>query len=79
MSKVEEGCRPAAEMVWYAVSFEGALELHFCEQANKTPGSNYQSDVLEKVVRPILDIPVRLRHKPKSSHRGFEANFPNFR
>lgn len=37
------------------MSYEGVTQLHFCEQGVKTRAVNYQSDILEKVVKPLSD------------------------
>lgn len=40
-------------MVWWKVSSVGVIELYFCKQRVKTYTANYQSDILEKEVKPI--------------------------
>jgi hypothetical protein len=37
------------------VSNEGVTQLHFCEQGVKTRAFNYQSDISEKIVKPLSD------------------------
>lgn len=49
--RVDSGHRPALVMVWRGVSYGGVTQLDFCER-----GVNYQSNILEKAVKPLSDI-----------------------
>ena len=37
------------------VSYEGVTQLHFCKQRIKTRAVNYQTDILETVVNPLIN------------------------
>lgn len=53
VAKVQRGHHPASVMVWWGVSYSGATSLHFCESGVKTNARNYQTDILEPVVRHL--------------------------
>lgn len=87
--KVERGHHPASVMVWWGVSYEGVTKLHFCEQGVKTRAINYQSDILEKVVKPlnntvffgkqwIFQQDSAPAHKAKSTQRWLDVNLTDF-
>ena len=87
--KVERGHHPASVMVWWGVAYDGVTQLHFFEQGVKTKATNYQSDVLEKVVKPLSDTlfsgeqwifqqDSAPTHKAKSTQRWLETNVPEF-
>lgn len=89
VGKVERGHHPALVMVWWGVSYDGVTQLHFCEQGVKTRALNYQSDILEKVVKPLSNTLFEGKHwifqqdsapahKAKSTQRWLEANVPEF-
>ena len=71
------------------MSYEGVTQLHFCEQGVKTSVVNYQSDILEKVVKPLNDTlfaginwtfqqDSAPAHKAKTTQRWLEVNLPKF-
>lgn len=43
----------ASVMVWWGVSYERVTELHFCQQGVKVKARNYQTDILEGVMKPL--------------------------
>lgn len=81
---------PAAiKAIWWGVSYEGVTKLHFCEQGVKTRAINYQSDILEKVVKPVSNTLFAGKqwifqqdsapaHKAKSTQRWLDQNLTDF-
>lgn len=89
IGKIERGHHPAAVMVWWGVAYDGVTQLHFCEQGVKTRAANYQTDILENVVKPLNDTLFAGKHwifqqdsapahKAKSTQRWLELNLPEF-
>ncbi|KAL1446800.1 hypothetical protein WDU94_010885 [Cyamophila willieti] len=87
--RVERGHHPASVMVWWGVSYEGVTQLHFCEQGVKTKAANYQSDILEPVVKPLSETMFANQnwtfqqdsapaHKAKTTQRWLAVNLPDF-
>lgn len=53
---IQRSHHPASAMVWWGVSYEGVTEmteLHFCKQGLKIKAKNYQSDIMDTVVKPL--------------------------
>jgi len=40
-------------MVWWRMSHQGVISLHFCEKGVKTGARVYQEDLLQGVVKPL--------------------------
>lgn len=89
IQRVERRHYTASVIVWWGMSFEGVSQLHFCEQGVKTRAINYESDILEKVVKPLSDTFFAgqhwifqqdsvLAHKAKTIQRWLEVNLPEF-
>lgn len=87
--KVQRGHHPASVMVWWGVAYDGVTKLHFCEKGVKTSAKVYQSDVLEKVVKPlnrtlfankpwIFQQDSAPAHKAKSTQEWLKTNVPEF-
>jgi hypothetical protein len=87
--KVERGHHPASIMVWWGVAYDGVTPLHFCEQGVKTKAINYQSDILEHVVKPlnnslfsgnywVFQQDSAPAHKAKTTQTWLESNVPDF-
>lgn len=86
---VQRTHHPASVMVWWGVSYEGVTSLHFCQQGVKVKAQNYQTDILEAVVKPLNDTLFAGKywvfqqdsapsHKAKTTQRWLEANLPGF-
>lgn len=86
---VQRTHHPACVMVWWGVSYEGVTPLHFCEQGVKQKAKNYQSDILERVVKPLNNTLFANKdwifqqdsapsHKAKSTQQWLETNVPGF-
>lgn len=80
---------PASVMVWWGVSYEGVTPLHFCQQGVKVKAKNYQSDILEPVVKPLSHTLFRNKdwvfqqdsapsHKAKTTQAWLRENVPAF-
>ena len=78
--RVEKAHHPLYVKVWCGVSYEGVTQLHFCEQGVKMHAVNYQTDILETVVKPLNETLFVGRHwifqqdslpayKAKSTHQ----------
>lgn len=89
IAKVERGHHPASVMVWWGVSYEGVTELYFCKQGVKTKAANYQTDILEPVVKPlsqtlffnkywIFQQDSAPAHKARTTQRWLKDNLPDF-
>lgn len=87
--RVERGHHPAYVMVWWGVSYEGVTELHFCEQGVKIRATNYQKDILKRVVKPLNDTLFAGKHwifqqdsapahKAKTTQRWLATHLPEF-
>lgn len=56
IQRIEKGHYPVLVMVGFGgVSFEGVIQLYFCEQEAKTRAIDYQSDISEKLVKLLSD------------------------
>jgi len=85
---VQRGHHPASIMVWRAVSWRGASEVHFCEAGVKTTAAVYQT-MLEKVI-PRISLKVfegkpwifqqdsAPAHKAKTTQQWLATNVPRF-
>ena len=80
---------PASVMVWWGVSYEGVTQLHFCQQGVKVKAKNYQSDILEPVVKPLSHTLFHNKdwvfqqdsapsHKAKTTQAWLRENVPAF-
>ncbi|CAH1645012.1 unnamed protein product [Spodoptera littoralis] len=80
---------PASVMVWWGVSYEGVTQLHFCQQGVKVKAKNYQSDILETVVKPLSNTLFHNKywvfqqdsapsHKAKTTQAWLKENVPAF-
>ncbi|GJQ67747.1 hypothetical protein Trydic_g16553 [Trypoxylus dichotomus] len=86
--KVEKRHRPAMVMVWWGIAYDGVTQLDFSEQRPKTYASNYQTVILEKLVKPLHSLfagkhwvfhqDCAPAHMAKSTQRWLEANLPEF-
>lgn len=87
--RVQRGHHPASVMVWWGVAYDGVTKLHFCEKGVKTSAKVYQSDVLEKVVKPLNSTLFKNEpwtfqqdsapaHKAKTTQDWLKNNLPNF-
>lgn len=87
--KVQRGHHPASVMVWWGVAYDGVTKLHFCEKGVKTSAKVYQTDVLEKVVKPlnttlfankpwIFQQDSAPAHKAKTTQEWLKNNVPEF-
>lgn len=85
---VQRGHHPASVMVWWAVSWDGATSVHFCDVGVKTSAYVYQA-MLEKVVKPlnsgmfkgknwIFQQDSAPAHKAKTTQHWLAKNVPNF-
>jgi hypothetical protein len=68
-------------------SYEGVTKLHFCEEGVKTRAINYQSDILQKEVKPLSNTVFAGRqwiiqqtsvHKAKSTQRWLDTILTEF-
>lgn len=86
---VSRAHHPASVMVWWGVSYEGVTPLHFCQQGVKVKAKNYQSDILETVVKPLSDTLFHNKewifqqdsapaHKAKTTQAWLRKNLPGF-
>lgn len=86
---VQRTHHPASVMVWWGVSYEGATELHFVQQGVKVRAQNYQTDVLEGVVKPLSKTLFKNKdwifqqdsapsHKAKTTQKWLKDNLPGF-
>ena len=87
--RVERASYPAYVMVWCGGSYEGVTQFHFCEQGLKIHAVNYQTDILEAVVKLSNNTLLAGRHwifqknsvpahKAKTTRRWLEINLPEF-
>ena len=51
--RITWGHYPASVMVWWEVSYDGVISLHFCEKGIQTAARNYQWVILTNVVNPL--------------------------
>ena len=76
-------------MVWWAVSYSGATQLHFCEKEVKTSAKVYENTVLELIIRGLNTILFRNQHwtfqkdsapvhKAKSTQVWLKSHVPDF-
>lgn len=49
--KIQRAHHPASVMVWWGVTYDGTIELHFCKKGVKTSAKVYVDTVLEPVVK----------------------------
>jgi hypothetical protein len=87
ITKVERGHHPASVMVWWGISYERVTNLHFCAQGVKTRATNNQSDILEKVVKPLSNtvfaqfdktLHQRTKRYKSSAVHWLDVNFTEF-
>ncbi|UYV84269.1 hypothetical protein LAZ67_X001712, partial [Cordylochernes scorpioides] len=51
--RLEKSHHPSSVIVWWGVSYQGVIDLHFCAKGVKTTAKNYQEDILEQIVKPL--------------------------
>lgn len=87
--RIERAHHPASLMVWWGISYHGVTKLHFCEAGVKTKAANYQSDILDGVVKPLNDTLFRggywvfqqdsaPAHKARTTQEWLRENVPAF-